>query len=153
MQTITNKTNNRLLSLLISLMLITVIATVAISASAGASRRTITIADLAGSWTVSYFSNGACGNGTHIQIFTLASSGVSSPFADTYNTSACSQGENHDQTFTVDSVNADGTGTATYSNNGTPLTFNIQLNPTKNVFSVVDVTDAGSYWFGTAVRQ
>jgi hypothetical protein len=153
METTSNKTKNRLSSLLTALMLVTALAATAISASAGDAKPAITIANLAGSWTVSYFSNASCGNGTHIQEFTLASDGVSSSFADTYNTSGCGQGQNHDETFTIDTLDADGTGTATFSNGDNPLTFQIQVNLSKNVFSLVDVTDVGQYWMGTAVKQ
>jgi hypothetical protein len=149
MKAANNKTKNRVSALLVALAVVALMAGAAPSAAA----EDITIASFAGSWTVSYHSNASCGNGTHIQMFTLDSSGVSSSFADTYNTSKCGQGQNHDETFTIDSVDADGTGTATYSNGGNPLTFTIQLNPSKNVFSLVDTTDVGQYWSGMAVKQ
>lgn len=153
MKTTSKKTQNKLSALLIALTLLTVIATAAIPASAGGVKPPITIANLAGPWTVVIYSNGDCGDGTHILEFTLNSSGVSGDFGDTYNTSVCGKGVHHDQTFTIETLDAEGTGTATFTNDGTPLTFSIQVNPTGNIFSLVDVTDVGSYWMGTAVKQ
>jgi hypothetical protein len=153
MKTTIKKTQNKLAAFLTALMLLTVIATAAIPASAQGSKPLLTIANLAGTWTVAIYSNGACGNGTHILIFTLNSSGVSGNFADTYNSSACGQGQHPDQTFTIDSMDPAGFGTATFSNNKTPLTFNFQVNPAGNFFNMVDVTDAGSYWMGTAIKH
>jgi hypothetical protein len=149
MKTTSSKTENRILALLIALTLVMVMAVALPSALA----EDITIASLAGPWTVSYFSNGECGVGTHVQIFTLNSSGVSTPFGDSYDTSVCGIGENHDQTFTINKVDADGTGTATFSNNGNPLTFMIQVSPSKSIFSLVEVTSSNSQWLGTAVKQ
>jgi hypothetical protein len=113
----------------------------------------ITVAQLAGPWFVEFSSYAACGNGTHLLIFTLNSTGTADDFADTYNTTGCGQGQHHSQTFTIETLNSDGTGTATFSNNGTPLTFKIQVNTAVNLISLVDVTNADQIWSGAAVKQ
>jgi hypothetical protein len=155
MKTMSNNNHNSKSTLLLAVALIT-LAAVAIPSATAADKDApppITIASLAGSWEVEFFTTANCGNGTHLWIFTLNSSGVSDDFADTYNTSSCGQGQNHDETFTIETLNVDGTGTAKYSNGTLPLTFNIQVNTATNVFSLVDITDKGQYWSGTAIKQ
>lgn len=155
MKTTSKKTYNSKSTLLLAVALIAVAAVAAPFATAADknAQPLMTVAGLAGSWEVELSSYGTCGNGTHLLIFTLNSKGASGDFGDTYNTSGCGKGSNPKQTFTIDSLNTDGTGTATFSNNGTPLTLSIQVNTAINVFSLVDITDVNEIWAGTAIRQ
>jgi hypothetical protein len=147
-----SKAQNKLQVLLVSLAMVAVMAVAAPFAAASDAHPETTIANLAGNWEIFLYADSTCGNGTHYLIITLNAKGFADDFADSYNTSGCGLGQFHSQTFQIDTLNADGTGTATYSNNGTPLTLSIQVNVAKNVFIVMDNTDAGEYWLGTALK-
>ncbi len=70
------------------------------------------------------------------------------------NSFACGPSSNT-QTFTTESLNTNGTGTAGLTCGvGCGWTFNIQVGPNKQVFNLVDVVDvAGNNLAGTAVKQ
>lgn len=150
MKALTKSLRNKLSTIAIATVLVTLAAV--IPAAAGG-QPPVTIAQLAGPWFVAFSSDGACGNGTHLLIFTLNSTGSADDFADTYNTTGCGQGQHSSQTFTIETLNSGGSGTATFSNNGNTLTFDIQVNAAKNIISLVDVKDVNQIWLGTAVRQ
>jgi hypothetical protein len=155
MKTTGNNKHNSKSTLLLAVALITV-AAVAIPFATAADKNApppVTVAQLAGPWFVEFSSYGACGNGTHLLIFTLNKAGSADDFADTYNTTGCGEGQHPSQTFTIDTLNSGGNGTATFSNNGNPLTFNIQVNTAANLISLVDSTNANQIWSGTAVKQ
>lgn len=141
---------NKLSTIAIATVLVTLAAVIP---AAAAEHPPITVAQLAGPWFVSFSSHASCGNGTHLLIFTLNSTGTADDFADTYSTTGCGQGQHPSQTFTIETLNSGGTGTATFSNNGNTLTFNIQVNLAGNLISLVDVTDVNQIWSGTAVKQ
>jgi hypothetical protein len=57
------------------------------------------------------------------------------------------------QTFTIVSLNSNGSGIAGLScGSDCGWTFNIQVSPNKQVFNMVDVTDPGNYPAGSAVQ-
>jgi hypothetical protein len=160
MNTIVNHNQNKLqpvrLALLAALTLVTLVAFSMPSAAAdskGTIKPEITVANLAGSWQVAINTNAGCGAGVHLLVFTLNSQGSATDVNDTYNTTECGQGSIPDQTFTITSLNSDGTGTATYSNAGDTLTLSIQVSGNKQVFNLADTANSGQYWAGTAIKQ
>jgi hypothetical protein len=155
MKTIGKNTHNSKSTLLLAVALMTVAAVAAplVTAAGKNAPPPVTVAQMAGSWKAAINTNADCGAGVHVLVFTLNDKGSASDVADTFNTTSCGQGENKDQTLTITSLSADGSGTATYSNAGLPLTLTLQVSPNKDVFNLGDITDAGQYWAGTAVKQ
>jgi hypothetical protein len=153
MKTTSDKTLNGKSTLLLAVALLAVAAIAAPLASAADKNALVTIAQLAGSWKAAINTTADCGTGLHVLVFTLNEKGSATDVADTFNTTECGRGEHTDQTFTITSLSSDGSGTATYSNAGLPLTLTIQVSPNKDVFNLADTTDAGQYWGGTAVKQ
>jgi len=64
------------------------------------------------------------------------------------------RGVNTGQTFTINSLIANGSGTAGLSCGADcGWTFNIQVARNREIFNLVDVVNDGNYLAGTAVRQ
>ena len=60
------------------------------------------------------------------------------------------------QTFTILSLNADGSGTASLTGcgeGGGTCTFAIQVSADRSTFNVVDVSDSSNLWAGTAMHR
>jgi hypothetical protein len=147
MKTTSNTTQNRAWTLVVVLTLVTLVAVAVPNASA------VTVADLAGTWQATLFSNASCGVGTQVLVFSLNSSGIATDVQYNYHTSACGTGTDTNQSFTITSLNPDGSGTAQLVIEGTTTTYNIQANQGGTVFNMADITDKNQYHQGTALRQ
>lgn len=111
----------------------------------------ITISQLAGPWQLAVVGNTGCGISSLLFTGTLNSSGVAS--GTLIGNSGCGP-SNNTQTFTIVSLNANGSGTAGLTCGvGCGWTFDIQVNPTRQVMNLVDVTDPSNYLAGSAVKQ
>jgi hypothetical protein len=146
------KTTSIKLAALIAVALITVMA-VGPFAAARTVRPPVTLAGMAGPWQATVIGEGkGCGFGSKLLNFTLNSSGQAPDATWSYNTVSCSS-DTVTATFTITSLNSDGNGTAELTVGGNTLHFTIQVNPTSNMFNLVDLTDTGNYEEGSAIRQ
>jgi hypothetical protein len=97
-----------------------------------------------------------CGFGTTLYTFTLNASGSSSNVTGTYHTAGCGDGTSSGNTFTIQSLNADGSGTANLTcGAGCGWNLNIQVSPDRSKFNVIDVSPAnpGNFIEGVAIHQ
>jgi len=152
MKATNHKMQNRVSALLVALTLVTVMAAAAPFAAAENVRPAVTLASLKGSWQGTLVGQGGCGMGSKLLNFTLNSSGESTSGTWTSNTVSCGSVTNS-LTFTINSLNSDGSGTATAEAGTGVFHYNIQVNGASNVFNIVEVTDAGNYEAGTAIKQ
>ena len=116
----------------------------------------VSIPDLAGSWQVTLYGSTGCGVGTTVANFTLNTSGVASNIAETYHTVGCGDGSVSTNTFTILSLNPDGSGTANLTcGAGCGWNFDIQVSPDRSTFSLVDVStlNPGNFQAGVAVNN
>jgi hypothetical protein len=110
---------------------------------------------LAGPWTVSLIGNTGCGWSSMLVTFTLESSGVGTATIQSH-TSGCGDNTTTGVTFVVQTMNANGSGTANLSCGADcGWEFNIQVAPDREIFSLVDVypENPGNFLSGMAVRQ
>ena len=114
----------------------------------------IVTSDLTGSWQLTLYGSGGCGIATTLVTFTLNSGGASSNAAEASHTVGCGDSSSTDNTFTVLSMNANGSGTANLTC-GTDCGFNfdIQVSPDRSTFNLVDLTDGGNYLAGVAINN
>ena len=113
---------------------------------------TISKSDLSGPWAATLTGDTGCGIATSHVTFTLSTTG-SAVATVTSHTSGCGNISNA-QTFTIASLNPTGSGTATLTcGTGCDFHFDIQVTPDRATFSVVDVTDPGSFLEGVAIHQ
>jgi len=141
----------------VALSLLTVIAVVNRSrASVG----TITKADLSGAWQMTLLGNTGCGLNSLLVTFTLNGTGSATNATITSHVtqgSPCTDGSvSTGNTFTVNTLNANGTGTAGLTcGPSCGWTFNIQVAPDRSVFNAVDVSTSNpnNLLQGVAVHQ
>jgi hypothetical protein len=117
---------------------------------------TVSKADLSGPWQMTIIGQTGCGFGTAVYTFSLNSSGSSSNVTDNYHSSGCGDGTTTGNTFTVQTLNANGSGTANLTcGTGCGFNLNIQVAPDRSSFNVIDVSSAnpGNYIEGVAVHQ
>ena len=141
------------LAVLVALGLITVAAMVRPSK---ASIGNVSKSDLAGAWQMTIIGETGCGFGTTLYTFTLNSSGSSSNVSGTYHTVGCGDGTSAGNTFTINTLNANGSGTANLTcGPACGWNLNIQVAPDRSTFNVVDVASVnpGNYIEGVAVHQ
>ena len=111
----------------------------------------ITIAQLAGPWQVALVGNTGCGISSLLFNGTMNSSGQAT--GTLIGNSGCGP-SNNSQTFTVNSLKSNGSGTAFLScGEGCGWNLTIQVSPNEQVIGLVDITDPGNYLAGTAVRR
>ena len=111
----------------------------------------MTINQLAGPWQLALVGNTGCGTSTILFTGSLNTSGVAN--GTLTGNSGCGP-SSLSSTFTIISLNANGSGTAGLScGNDCGWTLNIQVSPNKQVINMVDVTDPSNYVAGTAVKQ
>jgi hypothetical protein len=140
------------LSSVVVLSLVTVIAMTTPSSATG----NIGKGDLAGAWQMTIIGQTGCGFGTTLYTFTLNASGSSSNVSGTYHTAGCGDGTSSGNTFTILSLNADGSGTAGLScGSGCGWNLNIQVSPDRSKFNVIDVSSAnpGNFIEGVAIHK
>ena len=119
----------------------------------------ITVSDLKGSWQAALlWSNSGCGPMSGLLNFTLDSTG-NAPSATLVGHAGAAPGcgdQTTTQTFTIKSLNPDGSGTAGLTcGAGCGWEFNIQVDRKATIFNMVDVNpnNPDNYVSGTAIRQ
>ena len=113
-------------------------------------------ADLAGRWQMTLIGQTGCGFGTTLYTFTLNASGSSSNVTGTYHTAGCGDGSSSGNSFTIQSLSSDGSGTANLTcGSGCGWNLNIQVSPDRSKFNVIDVSPAnpGNFIEGVAIHQ
>lgn len=139
------------LTVAIALTLITLVSVAQLSKATG----TITKADLTGPWAMTLTGDTGCGISTSLVTFTLNSTGTGSATI-TSHTSGCGDHTNTGDTFTVNTLNPNGSGTANLTCGvGCGWNLDIQVSANRSIFNVVDVSpvNPGNYLEGTAVHQ
>jgi len=114
----------------------------------------IDIADLTGSWQMTFFGQTGCGIGASLVTFTLNTAGTGTA-TETGHNNGCPDGTSTG-TFTVQTLNPDGSGTAGLScGPSCGWNLNIQVSPDRSTFSVIDVSSAnpGNFVAGVAVNN
>jgi hypothetical protein len=118
-----------------------------------ASAADISMANMKGAWQMTLAGQTGCGQSSMLANFTLNSSGKA------YNMTLVSHGQCGDNTvdhltFQINSLNSDGSGTASMScGNDCGWNLMIQVNPERSGFNAVDVENPGNFVSGTAIRQ
>jgi hypothetical protein len=114
----------------------------------------ITKSDLAGLWQVTLYGQTGCGVGTSQVNFTLNSAGGSNAATNKGHTVGCGDSVTTGNTFTITSLTANGSGTASLTcGSGCGWTFAIQVAPDRSTFNLVDLTDPNNFLEGVAVHQ
>jgi hypothetical protein len=150
-ETINNRRRWRLL-IVAALSLITAASLVRRSKATGLVNK----ADLAGPWAMTLTGDTGCGISTSWVTFTLNAVGSASNATITSHTSGCGDPTTSGLSFTINTVNPNGSGTANLScGTGCGWNLNIQVSPDRSMFSVVDVSPAnpGNYLEGIAIHQ
>jgi hypothetical protein len=125
----------RLVSLAVILLVITV-SVVKVSKATGV----ISKGDLAGAWQATLVGDTGCGASTILVNFVLSPSGTGP--ATLKGHSGCGNTTTTGQTFTITSLNSNGSGTAGVSCGAAcGFTFTIQVSPDRAIFNMVDLTD------------
>ncbi len=97
-----------------------------------------------------------CGFGTTLYTFALNASGSSSNVTGPITRLDVSDGTSSGNMFTIQSLNADGSGTANLTcGTGCGWNLNIQVSPDRSTFNVIDVSPAnpGNYIEGVAIHK
>jgi hypothetical protein len=116
----------------------------------------LVVSDLTGSWQATLYGSTGCGVGTTVLSFTLNSSGVASNISETYHTVGCGDGSSNTNSFTILSLNSDGSGTANLTcGTGCGWNFDIQVSPDRSTFNLVDVysLNVGNFQAGSAINN
>jgi hypothetical protein len=117
------------------------------------------IEDLAGSWQAALvYSNTGCGPASGLVNFTLDSNGTTNTATLVFHTHVAGpcMDSTSTQTFTVQTLNPDGSGTAGLTcGTGCGWQFNIQVDRQRSIFNLVDVDpqNPDNFVAGTAIRQ
>jgi len=141
---------------LAGLVALGLVAIVAMVRPSKASIGTVSKADLSGAWQMTIIGQTGCGFGTTLYTFTLNGSGTSSNVTGTSHTAGCPDGTSSGNTFTIQSLNGNGSGTANLTcGPSCGWNLNIQVAPDRSTFNVVDVSPAnpGNFIEGVAVHQ
>lgn len=119
----------------------------------------IKIRDLAGPWQAALvYSNTGCGPASGLVNFTLDSNGSTHSATLVFHSGfgpGCGDSTST-QTFTIQTLNPDGSGTANLScGSGCGWEFTIQVDRHRSIFNLVDVDpmNPGNFVAGTAIRQ
>jgi hypothetical protein len=154
-QNVKTKNYRRHLARLASLVVLSITALAAQGQTV--ERQPLAVSQLAGSWTATLVGNTGCAFTSMLVTFTLDSAGTGTATITANSSSAnpgCGPGVNNGQTFAINTLNADGSGTANLTcGPDCGWEFNIQLAPHREIFNLVDVVNDGNYLAGTAVRQ
>ena len=141
----------RLLAYAAALSLVTALAFSVPSSATG----NVVPADLAGNWQMTVIGETGCGFGTTLYTFTLNASGVATNVSGVSH-SGCGTGNFSGDSFTIQSLNANGSGTAGLTcGAGCGWNLNIQVAPDRSTFTVIDVSAAnpGNFIQGVAIHQ
>jgi hypothetical protein len=116
----------------------------------------LTIASLRGSWQATLlWSGGGCGPSSGLLNFTFGLNGTTSTATLIGHSAGCGNSSTT-QTFTVQSLRPNGSGTANLScGRACGWQLIIQVDPTATIFNLVDVDPAnpGNFVEGTAIKQ
>jgi hypothetical protein len=112
----------------------------------------ITKADLFGNWQGTLVGFTGCGNSSELFNISMNAAGAGTGTLQTHGN--CGDSSLTGQSFTILSLNANGTGTAGLScGPGCGWLLAIQVSPDRSSMNLADVTDPGNYLVGTAVHQ
>jgi hypothetical protein len=113
----------------------------------------VTTPDMTGVWQMVLLGQTGCGLGTTDATFTMNSSGVASGVVETSHSVGCGDGVSNSNTFTINSMNADGSGLAGLScGPGCGFAFAFQVSPDRSTMNLVDISDPGNFLSGVAIR-
>jgi len=153
----TSKRQSQLVRLAFVITLITFTLAAALTPAAAQDVRTkpeVKLSKLAGAWQATFVGEDACGIGSALVTFTLNSSGVATNATWQYHSTSCGDGANTGLNFTIDTLNADGSGTATLNvSESSKIALTIQVSANSQVLNMVDFTDANHYVAATAIKQ
>ena len=147
---------------IVGIALLTLVTIVSAVKSSRGSIGNITKADLAGPWRATLVGNTGCGLVSMLVTFTLNGSGTATNATITTHlsgpsTSGCTDGSvTTGQTFTVSTLNSNGSGTAGLSCGvGCGWEFEIQVSPDRGVANLtdVDVSNPFNTPTGTMIHQ
>lgn len=142
------------LALRTSLLVLFSIGAVAVFTTPSFATGNVVKADLAGNWQITLYGQGGCGVGTSLVTFTLNASGAATNAVEKSHSVGCGDTSSSGNTFTIQSLNSNGSGTAGLScGTGCGFTFSIQVAPDRSSFNLVDITDPNNFLIGVAVHQ
>ena len=142
------------LALRTSLLVLFSIGAVAVFTTPSFATVNVVKADLAGNWQITLYGQGGCGVGTSLVTFTLNASGAATNAVEKSHSVGCGDTSSSGNTFTLQSLNSNGSGTAGLScGTGCGFTFSIQVAPDRSSFNLVDITDPNNFLIGVAVHQ
>lgn len=130
------------------------VAVITIAKVSRASIGTISKSDLTGPWQITLSGNTGCGLVSMLATATLNTSGTGPATLTTHG--QCGDSVATGQTFTITSLNANGSGTAGLScGSGCGWNLTIQVSPDRSSMNLVDVAkvNPGNFIAGTAVHQ
>ena len=133
-----------------------VLSALALSVAPSANAEVITMAALRGNWQATLLWSGSgCGAMTGQLNFTFGANGTTNAATLTTHSAGCGNGTSR-QTFTVQSLKPNGSGTANLTcGTACGWQLNIQVTPDLATFNLVDVDPAnpGNFVIGTAIKQ
>ena len=142
------------LAFVMAITMFTLVAAVTPIAAQTHARPEVTLAKLKGAWQATFVGEDACGMGSSLVTFTLGSSGVATNATWQYHSASCGDGANTGLNFTIDTLNTDGSGTATLNvSESSKITLTIQVSVNSQVMNMVDITDSSHYLAATAIKQ
>jgi hypothetical protein len=113
----------------------------------------LTISDLTGGWQVTLYGIAGCGNSSVLATFALPSSGTTTSATISGSSSSCGISTSSGNTFQIQSLNPNGSGTAFLSCGvGCGWNFDIQVSPDRSTFNLVDLTNGGNFLAGVAIN-
>ena len=142
------------LAFVMALVTFTLATPVTPAAAQTHARPEVTLTKLKGSWQTTFVGQDACGTGSALVKFTLNSSGVATNSTWQYHSASCGDGANTGLNFTIDTLNTDGSGTATLNvSESSKIALTIQVSANGQVMNMVDITDSNHYLAATAIKQ
>jgi len=113
------------------------------------------LTNLAGEWTVQLSDlTSTCYYGTTLVRFNLSARGASTNASETIHSSFCGDSSTVNNSFSIQSLNANGSGRATLAcGAGCASHFNIQVSADRSTFELVDVSDSGTVHNGWAIHE
>jgi hypothetical protein len=148
--------NTRIRVRLAGLLALGLVAMVVMVRPSKATIGNVTKSDLEGAWQMTVIGQTGCGFGTTLYNFSLNASGQASNVTGTSHTAGCGDSSISGVTFTVNTVAANGSGTAGLScGPACGWNLNIQVAPDRSTFNLIDVSSANPNNFieGVAVHQ
>jgi hypothetical protein len=134
------------------LLLVAVAALANVSSAEVKPKAEVTLSQLAGPWVITVVGNTGCGQSSMLFSGTLNSSGTS--VGTLIGSSGCGLEKSSTQTFTIRSLDTNGSGTANLTcGSDCGWDFFIQVSPNTQVFNLVDLDASDNYLAGTAVKQ